>query len=121
MVSTYRALVDVERPAVDLATLAKSPLPSLPEGVLPFIWPSRYCEADRFEAFVESEFGGLDGGSKVAAMAEWIRREMTYAPGSSTGTGTSGPNCASKSSPKPRRVPCPCSASPAPAVPASRR
>ncbi|MEA3388088.1 transglutaminase-like domain-containing protein [Sphingobium sp. CCH11-B1] len=83
MVSTYHAVVDVDRPAVDLATLAKSPLPSLPEEVLPFIWPSRYCEADRFVSFVCGHFPDLDGGPLVRALVEWVHANLVYEPGSS--------------------------------------
>lgn len=86
--ATYRAVVEIERAAVDLASLSTTPKPLLPPLVVPYLWPSRYCENDRFEAVVESEFGGLEGGRKVAAMAEWIRREMAYVPGSSTGETT---------------------------------
>lgn len=83
MVSTYRALVDVERPAVDLATLGKSSLPSLPEEVLPFIWPSRYCEADRFVSFVCGHFPDLEGGPLVKALVDWVNANLVYVPGSS--------------------------------------
>ncbi|MBA4753463.1 MAG: transglutaminase family protein [Sphingobium sp.] len=88
MLSTYRATVDVERPTIDLASLAKSPLPSLPEDVLPFIWPSRYCEADRFVSFVCGHFPDLEGGALVAALRDWVRDNLIYVPGSSDGTTT---------------------------------
>lgn len=84
MVSTYRASVDVNRPRVDIAALPKSPLPSLPEDVLPFIWPSRYCEADRFVSFVCGHFAGLEGGTLVKALVEWVHANLIYAPGSSS-------------------------------------
>ncbi len=83
MVSTYRSIVDVNRPVVDIATLAKSPLPSLPEEVLPFIWPSRYCEADRFGSFVSGHFPDLQGGALVQALVDWVHANLTYVPGSS--------------------------------------
>ena len=88
MLSTYRATVDVDRPAIDLASLAKSPLASLPEDVLPFIWPSRYCEADRFVSFVCGHFPDLEGGALVAALRDWVRDNLIYVPGSSDGTTT---------------------------------
>jgi len=84
----YRATVDVERPPLAVDTLAASPLPSLPPDIVPYIWPSRYCESDRFESFVEKTFGALQGGAKVLAMAEWIKREMDYVAGSSDATTT---------------------------------
>lgn len=88
MVSSYRATVDVERAPVDIASLARSPLPSLPEDVLPFIWPSRYCEADRFVSFVCGHFPDLDGGALVQALVDWVHANLVYAPGSSNITTT---------------------------------
>jgi transglutaminase-like putative cysteine protease len=79
----YRATVDLARPAVAIGALATAPLRELPADVIPYLWPSRYCEADRFEAFVEGRFADLAGGAKVLAMADWIRGEMAYVPGSS--------------------------------------
>lgn len=86
MVATYSATVEVERTLPDLAALAQSPLPSLPEGVLPFIWPSRYCEADRFVPFVCGHFEGLEGGALVQALAQWVHDNIRYVPGSSDGS-----------------------------------
>lgn len=79
----YTAEVEIARALPDLASLAAEPLTGLPADVVPYLWPSRYCEADRFEGFVDGRFGTLAGGAKVAAMADWIKREMAYAPGAS--------------------------------------
>jgi len=68
--------------------LAISPRRHLPAYAVPYLWPSRYCESDRFEAFVEKSFGALSGGAKVEAMAEWIRHEMDYVMGSSDASTT---------------------------------
>ena len=78
----YRAEVELNRPAVDIAGLAAVAKPELPPLVVPYLFPSRYCEADRFETFVASRFGEQEGGAKIAAMAGWIGREMAYVPGS---------------------------------------
>ena len=83
MVSTYRATVAVDRPPIDIAGLNRSPLSSLPEDVLPFIWPSRYCEADRFVSFVCGHFPDLDGGALVLALVAWVRENVAYVMGSS--------------------------------------
>ena len=79
----YEAEVELERPAPDISTLAIADLHDLPAEVVPYLWPSRYCEADRFESFVERRFGELEGGAKILAMADWIRAEIDYVSGSS--------------------------------------
>jgi len=86
--ASYRATLAVDRPAEAIGGLSESPLPDLPPEVVPYLWPSRYCEADRFEAFVDKTFGGQSGGARIEAMAEWIRREMDYVIGSSDVTTT---------------------------------
>lgn len=83
MRSAYKAVVEIDRPSVDIASLRRDPLPSLPEEVLPFIWPSRYCESDRFASFVCGHFPDLDGGALVKALADWVHANLTYVPGSS--------------------------------------
>ena len=53
----YTATVEVERPSMAIDGLAITPLRELPAEVVPYLWPSRYCESDRFEAFAEKTFG----------------------------------------------------------------
>ena len=84
----YRAVVDVDRQIAPIDSLPISPPRDLPAELIPYLWPSRYCESDRFEAFVERKFGAYDGGAKVTAMADWIFRQLEYCPGSSDSTTT---------------------------------
>ncbi|MDB5682877.1 MAG: transglutaminase family protein [Sphingomonas bacterium] len=84
----YRATVEMDRVIVPLAGLACAPRRALPAGVIPYLWPSRYCEADRFEAFVCREFGELDGGDKILAMADWIHDHLDYCAGTSDASTT---------------------------------
>src|SRR5688572_22858783 len=86
--ATYRAILDVARTIVPLDNLPICPLVQLPPAAIAYLWPSRYCEADRFEAFVERHFGDLTGGARLLAMRDWIRSEMDYVPGSSDTTTT---------------------------------
>jgi transglutaminase-like putative cysteine protease len=86
--ASYRALVDVEREKVNLATLEAVPPRDLPAEVIPYLWPSRYCESDRFEGFVERQFTDAEGGAMIVALAEWINRRLDYRPGSSDTTTT---------------------------------
>ncbi len=84
--AVYRAVVDVHRPARPIDALPICPLAELPPEAIAYLWPSRYCESDRFEAFVERRFGALEGGARLLAMRDWLRGEMDYVPGSSDAT-----------------------------------
>lgn len=84
----YQAVVDIERGPVLLDGLPADPLASLPPEVVPYLFPSRYCESDRFEGAVQREFGHLPGGDKVRAIATWIGGHLDYVPGTSTASTT---------------------------------
>jgi transglutaminase-like putative cysteine protease len=79
----YRATIEVERPRISIDRLPIAPARDLPAEVVPYLWPSRYCEADRFEAFVTRTFDAAEGGAKVEAMSQWIRSHVDYRLGSS--------------------------------------
>ncbi|AUW59192.1 transglutaminase [Sphingobium sp. SCG-1] len=86
--ANYRATIEVDRPPSTIIGLSASPLPQIPSDVVPFLWPSRYCEADRLYSFAQQEFGGLQGGNFAHAAAEWVRGHIRYVSGSSDGTTT---------------------------------
>ncbi|MGE0775726.1 MAG: transglutaminase family protein, partial [Sphingomonadaceae bacterium] len=88
--ASYHAVVDVDRYVPVLDRLKTTPRAEIPALVASYLFPSRYCESDRFEQFVEREFGELQGGAKAAAMAAWIGDHVDYVSGSSDGTTTAG-------------------------------
>ena len=45
--------------------------------------PSRYCPSDKLLAIAAAEFGGLDGGELVTAVAAWVYGRLAYTGGSS--------------------------------------
>ncbi|AOV16211.1 cysteine protease [Acidihalobacter aeolianus] len=56
----------------------------LPDGVLIYLLPSRYCEADRFGVMATELVTGLTPGyDQVAAIEAWLRASIQYLPGSS--------------------------------------
>lgn len=60
------------------------PAQQLPEPVLTFLLPSRYCEADRFSDLArEVTAGAVPGYDQVAAINHWVQQSVRYAPGSS--------------------------------------
>lgn len=85
---SYTSEVTVHRLVSDIAGLAATPPHLLPAETVDYLMPSRYCQADHFEHFVESEFAGLAGGAAVAAMRDWIATHFSLVPGvSNSNTG----------------------------------
>lgn len=59
----------------------------LPDGVLCYLLPSRYCESDHFnEMAAEITSGQLLGYDQVAAIEAWLRSAFSYVPGSTSAT-----------------------------------
>lgn len=85
----YTATVDLDRPLPDISEVAAAPLRELPGLVIPFLWSSRYCRAEKTRDFAIEAFGHLQGGAQVLAMADWIRTNIAYVPGSSDDETTS--------------------------------
>lgn len=57
---------------------------SLPDAVLGYLLPSRYCESDRFhDMATEITFGHVPGYDQVHAITGWLRRNVAFQPGSS--------------------------------------
>ncbi|MFV8818713.1 transglutaminase domain-containing protein [Haliea sp. E17] len=58
---------------------------NLPETVLNYLLPSRFCESDRFGSMaLELTAGCLLGYDQVAAIENWLRANIEYIPGSSS-------------------------------------
>ena len=56
----------------------------LPDNVLSFLLPSRYCESESFnQVTVEITAGQLLGYDQVAAIETWLRETISYIPESS--------------------------------------
>ncbi len=54
----------------------------LPEGTLPFLLPSRFCESDRFTQLASSIVAGsLPGYDQCTAIVDYIRQTLQYSPG----------------------------------------
>ncbi len=57
---------------------------TLPDAVLSYLLPSRYCESDRFHDMAsEISVGRRPGYDQVSAIVDWLRRNIRYRPGSS--------------------------------------
>ena len=84
----YTATVTPKRITADVSPLPSTPPRLLPAATVDYLVPSRYCPSDQFQAFVEAEFGGLNGGARVMAISDWITSHFTYTSGVSNASTT---------------------------------
>jgi len=57
---------------------------NLPDAVLSYLVPSRYCESDRFGDLAQGVVEGVQPGyDQVSRISDWIRHSIQYTPGSS--------------------------------------
>lgn len=82
----YDAVVDLDHYTAQPSELGEVPIADLPSEVLPFIYPSRYCQSDRLHRLAVKEFGHLSHGyTRVQAIHDWITNRVTFTSNSSTG------------------------------------
>ncbi|MCY7304782.1 MAG: transglutaminase family protein [Rhodoferax sp.] len=85
----YEATVDLDHYTAQPAQLGEVAVAQLPGEVLPYIYPSRYCQSDRLHRFAVKEFGHLwQGYSRVQAIRDWVLQRVTFRSNSSNGNTT---------------------------------
>lgn len=84
----YDAVVAIDRATPDFWQFRSDAPRYLPALVIPYLMPSRYCESNLFEAFVNREFDGVQGGAKITAMRRWMMSNIDYVSGTSDGDTT---------------------------------
>lgn len=84
----YKADVEVDcRPLQ--GDLRETPVGEVPDAVMRYLLPSRFCESDLLCAFAREQFGASPPGlERVRRITAWIHREMAYRPGSTGPTTT---------------------------------
>jgi transglutaminase-like putative cysteine protease len=87
LVLRYAAVVELRHHRQHPADVPEIWIPNLPGGVLPYLYPSRYCESDKLNGFAMQHFGALPQGHvRVQAICDWVQRNVTFESGSSSGT-----------------------------------
>jgi transglutaminase-like putative cysteine protease len=83
----YEATVDLEHHVASPGELNEVPVRDLPISVLPYIYPSRYCESDRLHKLANTKFGNLTPGyGRVQAICDWVRQHARFESNTSGGT-----------------------------------
>ena len=81
---TYSATINILHHRTEPDTLAEVPMRCLPLDVMPYVYPSRYCQSDRLLKLAFNEFGGLwQGYSRVLAIQHWVQKRVTFASNTS--------------------------------------
>lgn len=85
----YEGSVDLDHYQENPDLLREMAISELPLDVMPFVYPSRYCQSDKLRALANFEFGSMmPGYQRVVAVQQWVNRRTRFATGSS-GSATS--------------------------------
>lgn len=83
----YAAVVDIDHFMAPPESLEENLVANLPQSVLPYLYPSRYCQSDRLRRFATREFGHLRQGYwRVQAIQDWVKSRTMFLSGSSNGS-----------------------------------
>jgi len=84
-----QATVDINHYKHNPESLHEMRVADLPLAVMPYVYPSRYCQSDKLRSLANYEFGAMAPGYyRVLAIQEWVNRRTRFLPGSS-GSATS--------------------------------
>ena len=82
----YSATVDINHHVAVPAQIGEVAISNLPGSVLPYLYPSRYCQSDRLHKFAVREFGHLwQGYGRVQAIRDWVTSHVRFTQNSSNG------------------------------------
>jgi len=86
----YSAKVDIDYNIIHQRKLSHTvPVNKLDAEVMPYLFPSRYCQSDKLQKLASKEFGQIDTAyGKVAAITDWIFKNVEYKSGT-TNSSTS--------------------------------
>jgi transglutaminase-like putative cysteine protease len=80
---TYRATVETQVKLIPIEALRTVGVNRIDRNVIPFIYPSRYCQSDKLGRLALSKFGRLKTPfQKVTAITQWIHDNVQYLSGS---------------------------------------
>lgn len=79
----YSATVNLSHHIQSTDNVGEVPPGKVPADVVPYLYPSRYCESDKLVRLAQHEFGGLQPGfSRVVGICNWIYENVEYLRGS---------------------------------------
>ncbi|HNC95848.1 MAG TPA: transglutaminase family protein [Myxococcota bacterium] len=83
----YAAEVELRHHLGQPERIEECRIADLPTEVLPYLYPSRYCESDKLQQLANELFGPLPQGyRRVEDIRAWVNRRTRFVPGCSTFT-----------------------------------
>jgi transglutaminase-like putative cysteine protease len=81
----YRAEVDLRHHVGQPDKIGEMAIAELPTEVLPYLYPSRYCESDKLQQLANQLFGLAPRGYlRVEAIRKWVQERTRFTSGSSS-------------------------------------
>jgi transglutaminase-like putative cysteine protease len=85
----YSATVGVNPIVNNPSEVGEVGVAEIPPAVLPYLYPSRYCQCDLLMRFAFEEFAGVPSGYRRAnEICDWVCSHLNYAPGSTNSATT---------------------------------
>lgn len=76
---SYSAKVSIEHAHSDPGSIGEVAVHRLPPAVIPYLYPSRYCQSDQLLNFAFNTFGHLSPGyARVEAIRSWVQDHVTF-------------------------------------------
>lgn len=83
----YQADVGIQHHVGQPADISEMPIADFPMEVLPYLYPSRYCESDKLKKLANENWGHLPlGFPRVEAIRQWVQGRTRFLSGSSEST-----------------------------------
>lgn len=78
----YQAEVDISHHIDQPEKIREVPIAQLPLSVLPYLYPSRYCESDKLLWLANQQFGQMPPGyARVEAIRSWVNQRTRFLSG----------------------------------------
>ncbi|TWJ04659.1 transglutaminase superfamily protein [Mucilaginibacter frigoritolerans] len=80
---TYKAVIDNFCEIKDFTDIEEIPIAKMESSVLPYLYPSRYCQSDKLYRLANNLFGHIENPfEKVITLTDWIHKNVQYLSGS---------------------------------------
>ena len=87
----YQAVVELTHYEAEAAQLFEVSPDNLPGQVLPYLYPSRYCQSDCLLSLAAQQFGTLPMGySWVLAVRDWVQGNVSFRSNTSNSNTSAG-------------------------------